>query len=249
MKNIVALDTETTGLSPKNDHILQLSAVKFNPETFETIATFDHYIKPVGEYSITDGAFQAHGLTKEFIDQNGVSLANIADEFIEFIRNCDILGYNSNHFDIQFIDCEFNAIGRQIDWMGRKFYDAFSMECRFSPRDLSSIYLKYTGKAFEDAHNSLNDVNATIEVFKRQLETYHLDYQTVSEWEENNLTSPEGSVRKANDGILVFAVGKHKDEEFIQVLRSDPSYIEWAAKNLFSPYTKTIIREYYNEHK
>ena len=47
MRNIVCYDVETTGLSTKDDFIIQLSALKFNPETFETIEEKDWYVKPI----------------------------------------------------------------------------------------------------------------------------------------------------------------------------------------------------------
>ena len=36
-KTIVAWDVETTGLDPKNDYIIQLSAVKIDTKTFKLV--------------------------------------------------------------------------------------------------------------------------------------------------------------------------------------------------------------------
>ena len=80
---ITAFDVETTGLSQTEDYIIQLSAIRFKKDTYERVKTFNHYIKPIRTYEIKPGAFAAHGLTKEFIEENGVPLASVAGEFIE----------------------------------------------------------------------------------------------------------------------------------------------------------------------
>ena len=48
MKNIVAFDIETTGVDKTRDHIIQISMIKFNPETYEVIDTYDSYVRPIG---------------------------------------------------------------------------------------------------------------------------------------------------------------------------------------------------------
>lgn len=72
-KYIVCFDVETTGLSPIEDYIIQLAMVKFDSQTFKQIDSRNWYIEPAHAYEITPGAHDAHGLTKEFLKENGVS--------------------------------------------------------------------------------------------------------------------------------------------------------------------------------
>ena len=253
---IVALDTETTGLSQSDDYIIQLSAIKFKKDTFEEVARFNHYIKPIHKYTIKPGAFEAHGLTSEFIEENGVELKEVVGEFIDMLNDSDILTYNGNRFDINILYKDLGLIGVEFPMDGKIFYDSLAMEARMHPRKLSNVYFNYTGLCMEDAHNSLADVEATIEVFKHQLEVLKEDNETgqeVDEWAENQLYSPEGSIRNAASGgapeMLVFNMGKYKDQEFMSVCKTDQNYIKWFKDKVASPYTWRKLVKYYKEHR
>jgi len=255
-KYIVAFDVETTGLSQIDDYVIQLSAIKFEKHTYKRIKVFDHYIKPIRAYEIKPGAFEAHGLTKEFIEKNGVPLKSVAPEFVEMFEDADVLTFNGNHFDVNMIYKDLLAIGIEFPMEGKIFYDSYGIEVRLNPRKLSNVYFNYTGECLEDAHNSLADVGATIEVFKRQLEVLNEDNETgeeVDQWSENQLYSPEGSIRNAAQGNeperIVFNIGKYRDQEFMTVCKTDPGYISWFKDKVASPYTWRKLTKYYKEHR
>lgn len=255
-KYITAFDVETTGLSQTEDYIIQLSAVKFEKETFKRIKTFDHYIKPIRAYEIKPGAFEAHGLTKEFIEKNGVPLKSVANEFIEMFDDADVLTFNGNRFDVNMIYKDLLLIGIEFPLEGKVFYDSYGIETRLNPRKLGNVYFNYTGRCLEEAHNSLADVDATIEVFRNQLEILKEDNETgeeVEDWSENHLYSPEGSIRNASNAgepeRIVFSIGKYRDQEFMAVCKNDPGYIKWFKEKVASPYTWRKLAQYYKEHR
>jgi DNA polymerase-3 subunit epsilon len=252
-KYIVALDCETTGLNPKEDFIIQLACAKFDKVSGDIIKTNKWYIKPAHSYTISPKAQEVHGLSKEFIDANGVYFKEIVPEFFEMMKDADLLTYNGNSFDIKFLNEECKRWGIELPIYGKKFYDAFSMECRFNPRNLSAVFKKYMGYEFEDAHDALGDVLATIEVFKAQLKTHELNYEDIDQFQENNLLTPDGTIRNAaapgEDIRIVFAVGKYRDSEFMEVSRKDPSYIKWYMENLAADYTKRVLKEYYAKNR
>ena len=252
-KYIVAWDVETTGLNPKEDFMVQLACAKFEKETGEVIQTNKWYIKPAHSYTMTPKAQEVHGLTKEFIDENGVYFKEIAPLFFKMIEDADLLTYNGNTFDIKFLHEECKRWGLELPITGKMFYDSFAMECRFAPRTLSAVYNKYTGKELDGAHDALNDVLATVEVFKAQMSTKGLVYEDVNRFQENNLLTPDGTIRNVaepnNPMIIVFNVGKYKDSEFMDVSKKDPSYIKWYMENLASNYTKNVLREYYKRNR
>lgn len=249
---IVSFDLETTGLQPKHDHVIQLSAVKFNSTTFEIVESKNWYIRPSGNYTISPAAQATHGITKEFLDKNGISLDVAGREFLKMIEGCDILTYNGNRFDVNFLYTDLKNWGINFNIEGKRFYDSFGMECRFNPRDLGSVYKKYMGKDMENAHNALADVNATIAVFKAQLEKYNIRDE-VDTYMENNIYSPEGSIRvssKSGDPVvIVMSNGKYKDSEFMSVCEKDPQYIKWFMENVASEYTKAVLRVYYKNNR
>ena len=248
-KNIVTFDVETTGLHPQEDYIIQLAMVKIAADTFQTIDTRKWYIKPIHAYTITQGAFEAHGLTKEFIEANGVNLKDIAPEIIEFVKDCDYLTYNGNSFDVKFIHKDLAIVGYEFPMEGKVFYDAFSIYKIYHPSTLSAVYKIMTGKELEDAHDALADVKATIAVFEALQKEQNVSLQELAEMKENQMLSPEGSIRRATnmgeDGdYIVFAIGKYKDAEICAVLQKDYGYVKWFLTNVASDYTKNVLREY-----
>lgn len=249
MKDIVCWDVETTGLNPKEDFIIQLSLSKMSGVDLSILDKRNWYIKPAHVYTIHPDAEKTHGITKEFIEKNGVSIPSIADDFMAFIDNCDILSYNGNNFDIKFICKDFGMFGINVMNQERKYYDAYALEARFNPRNLSSVYKRYTGKDIENAHDSSSDVDATCEVFRHQLINQGLQLSDIQNWDECNILSPEGSIRNASVGDeerrIVFTVGKYKDSDVAVVCKTDPSYIKWFFENIASNKTKQIIQEYF----
>jgi DNA polymerase-3 subunit epsilon len=248
-KFIVCWDVETTGLNPKEDFMIQLAVSKFSKETMEIVESKKWYVKPAHNYTISPQAQVVHGLTKEFIEANGVYFKELAPEFFKMIEDADLLTYNGNTFDIKFLNEECKRWGLPLPIVGKNFYDAFAMECRFHPRNLSAVYKTYTGKDLEGAHDALADVHATIDVFRHQLQTQGVTFDEIDTWQENNLLTPDGSIRNAAAAgeplKIVFAVGKYKDSEFMEISKKDPSYIKWYMENIASDYTKNVLQKYY----
>jgi len=252
-KKVCIFDTETTGLSKQFDWIIQLSAVKFDKESFEVLGTFNEYIKPAGKYEIHPDAEATHGLSKEFIEANGRPLKEVGPEFLEFCKDCDLMGYNSNNFDELMAYKDFTY--SKLVWPVKdvQHYDVLGMERRIHPMNLGSVFERYKGVTMEQAgltaHDALSDVKATLEVFKCQME--FLDWKTIDEWRENQLLTPDGTVRNAaaQDQPLkiVFAQGKYRDYDVYEVMKQDPGYLKWAAKAMFSSYTLELVRQYCRE--
>ena len=250
MKNIVAFDVETTGTDSSKDVIIQLAAVKFD-EDFNRLDSYCCYVKPMEDFEIAPGAFEKHGLTKEFILDNGMPSNGVMEVFNAFCKDCDLLSYNGNTFDIKFINKEMKAAGIEFS-LDRVFYDSMKLETMLHPRRLEVVYKNYTGRDLEDAHNALADVNATIEVFKHQLNKFAEQDITLDEimgFEESQIFDVDGMFKKENDKII-FTKGKYKGVEFMEVAGKDVGYIKWYMNNPdFSNHTKNILRNYYITNK
>ncbi len=101
MRQIV-LDTETTGLEPQEGHrIIEIGALELIDRSL-TGRQFHKYINP--ERSVEGGALEVHGLSDEFLEDKPV-FAEIADEFIGFIRDAELIIHNAA-FDVGFLDAE-----------------------------------------------------------------------------------------------------------------------------------------------
>jgi DNA polymerase-3 subunit epsilon len=106
MRKIV-LDTETTGLDPKQGHrIIELAAIELEGRKV-SLRRFHRYLNP--EREIEAGAVAVHGLTYERL-QNEAKFADIASSFLEFIAGAELIIHNAP-FDIGFLNQELELIG------------------------------------------------------------------------------------------------------------------------------------------
>lgn len=240
-KEMICFDVETTGINANVNHIIQLSLIKFDSETFEEIDSRNWYILPKGPFTIEKGAYEVHHLTKEFIQEHGVTLDSVFPELQSFIKGCDMLSYNGNRFDVGFLYHDLEEYGLSLDY-DCKYYDAYAIETERNSRKLAAVYKKYTGKDMEGAHDALCDVRATVEVFKHQVN------ESVEDIENNpffNVISPEGFVYQYDKDTITFAKGKYKNVPVAEVCKIDPSYIRWLFDNCSNMTKETVKREYY----
>ncbi|PHM36757.1 DNA polymerase III PolC [Xenorhabdus mauleonii] len=110
----IVLDTETTGMNKLGVHyeghnIIEIGAVEVINRRL-TGRNYHIYIKP--DRLVDPEAFEVHGISDEFL-QDKPKFADIADEFIEFIRGAELIIHNAA-FDIGFMDYEFSKLNRDI---------------------------------------------------------------------------------------------------------------------------------------
>ena len=102
MRQIV-LDTETTGIEPKEGHrIIEIGCV----EVVNRRLTGNHfhvYINP-GRH-IEQEAIEVHGITNEFLADKP-TFSQVAQEFVSFIKGAQLVIHNAP-FDVGFMDHEF----------------------------------------------------------------------------------------------------------------------------------------------
>lgn len=106
MRQIV-LDTETTGLDPRQGHrIIEVAAIELNGRSISD-RSFHRYINP--EREIDAGAAEVHGLTLERL-QDEPKFAEIAPALLEFIRGAELIIHNAP-FDVGFLNKELELAG------------------------------------------------------------------------------------------------------------------------------------------
>lgn len=239
-KEMVCFDVETTGLNQQTNYIIQLAVVRFNSQTFETVASKNWYILPKDpNFEIEPIAFEKHGITKEFLLENGVTLDSVYTELVEIMKDADVLTYNGNNFDVSFLYKDLKEYGLELNY-DMRYYDAFKIENKRNSNTLAGAYQRYTQEELVDAHNAYTDVNATIEVFKHQLQGGIEDIET----NEFDMISPDGFLKFFEDTI-VFNKGKYSRKNVVDVCKEDPSYIRWLFETCSKKTKQTIINEYY----
>ena len=105
MRQII-LDTETTGLDPNDGHrVIEIGCIEMVNRRL-TDRTFHVYINP--EREIDQEAIAVHGITNEFLTDKP-NFSGIADEFIEFVRDAELIAHNAP-FDVSFLEAELERI-------------------------------------------------------------------------------------------------------------------------------------------
>jgi DNA polymerase III subunit epsilon len=103
----VVLDTETTGLDPRQGHrIIEVAAIELDGRNVSE-RTFHRYINP--EREIDEGAAAVHGLTLDRL-QDEPKFAEVAPSLLEFISGAELIIHNAP-FDIGFLNAELALAG------------------------------------------------------------------------------------------------------------------------------------------
>jgi DNA polymerase-3 subunit epsilon len=114
-QRIVILDTETTGINPREGHrIVEIGCVEMINRQL-TGRTYHAYIKPMqhGMQMVMDQeVINIHGLTDDFLSDKPQFL-QVAQEFIDFIKGAELVIHNAK-FDVGFMDHEFTLAKRGL---------------------------------------------------------------------------------------------------------------------------------------
>ena len=99
MRKII-LDTETTGLNPSSDRIIEIACVELVNE-IPTGKVFHKYYNP-GDVVIPEQAENIHGLSNDFLKSYELFDNNIK-EVLDFIDDCHLIIHNAS-FDLSMIN-------------------------------------------------------------------------------------------------------------------------------------------------
>lgn len=149
MRKIV-LDTETTGLDPKQGHrIIELAAIELEGRKIST-RRFHRYLNP--EREIEAGAVAVHGLTYERL-QNEPKFADIAASFIEFIDGAELIIHNAP-FDMGFLNNELNLLG--LPPLQNQVMDTLKIARDMHPGKKNSLDALCSRYEIDNAHRTLH---------------------------------------------------------------------------------------------
>lgn len=241
---LAIFDLETTGLNITKDRIVEIAVIKVNPDGSE-----EHFTKRVNpEIPIPEETSLIHGIYDADV-KDAPTFAQIADELVTFLGNADLVGYNSNKFDIPVLSEELLRVGNQFDVSNRKFIDVQNIFHKMEQRTLAAAYLFYCDKKIENAHNALADTSATWEVLKAQLGKYdnlEKDVDFLSDFSKGgNLSNLDFAGRLAinENGEAVYNFGKNKGKTIREISISEPGYYGWMLNADFPLYTKQCLRK------
>jgi DNA polymerase-3 subunit epsilon len=110
MAREIVLDTETTGLDPRQGHrVVEIAAVELL-DLMPTGRSFHCYINP--ERDIDPEAERVHGLTWSFLaDKPAFSAPEISGALLDFLGDAPIVAHNAG-FDRGFLNAELGLLGQ-----------------------------------------------------------------------------------------------------------------------------------------
>jgi len=253
-KPIVFIDVETTGLNVSKDRIIEIAAIKIEPDGKET--SLVQVLNPGVPIKPESTAF--HGFRDEDV-KDKPTFKEFAPKLNEFIKGCDIAGYNSNKFDVPILAEEMLRAGFDFDMKNRRLVDIQNVFYRMEQRTLKAAYKFYCNKNLKNAHSALADIKATYEILKAQLDRYENadfedlfgkisqpvvnDIKKLSEFTNFHKNADlVGHIIFNENGEEIFNFGKYKGQTVESVFEKEPQYFNWMINADFPEYTKKVIK-------
>jgi DNA polymerase-3 subunit epsilon len=222
MRQIV-LDTETTGLEPKQGHrIIEIGCVEMVDRRL-TGNNFHIYLQPDRE--IDAGAIEVHGITNEFLEDKP-RFSDVVDDLLSYISGAELVIHNAP-FDVGFLDHELNRLnaGKPVirDICG--VLDTLVMARKKHPgkrNSLDALCDRYTvDNSKRDKHGALLDAEILSEVYLAMTG----GQTSLSLGGESTSGTPGSTLRKVDSKLVLSLVEADEDE-----LSAHESYLQRLAE-------------------
>lgn len=160
----IALDTETTGISPRDGHrIIEIGALELMHH-LPTGRKLHFYINP--EREIDDGAVAVHGITNDFLADKPI-FADIVDEFLAFVGDDPMVIHNAS-FDMGFLNAELKRLDRPVLSMAQSIDTLMMARKKFpgAPAKLDALCRRFEiDNSHRDLHSALVDAHLLAAVY------------------------------------------------------------------------------------
>lgn len=187
---LFVIDTETTGVHPKTDYIIQFSAIRLDRDIngqYRISGSFDQYIKP--PIPVPEEASNVNHITNEFLADKPTEME--AFQIIrEYMKDAEegrgaVIGYNNKKFDDVIISCMYNRCA------GVTLKPYATIDCKIMAeeivrkKDLPDQSMKLCnvaglyGVLQEGLHNAMTDIVVTGRLTFRIYEDYIDNFREV----------------------------------------------------------------------
>ena len=160
----IALDTETTGISPLDGHrVIEIGALELMHH-LPTGQKLHLYINP--ERDIDDGAVAVHGITSDFLSDKPI-FADIVDEFLSFVGDDPMVIHNAS-FDMSFINAELKRLDRPVLPMAQSIDTLMMARKKFpgAQANLDALCRRFEiENSHRDLHGALVDADLLAAVY------------------------------------------------------------------------------------
>lgn len=163
----VVLDTETTGINPKEGHkIIEIGCVELINRRL-TQNRFHVYLNPDRE--IDAGAIEVHGITNEFLKDKS-RFADIVEDFMQFTRGAELIIHNAP-FDVGFLNHELAKLPNETRSVesNSTVFDTLAYARKKHPgarNSLDALCKRYgIDNSHRDLHGALLDAEILADVY------------------------------------------------------------------------------------
>ena len=249
---LLFFDIESTGLNVATDRIVEISIVKVSPGAPgepNKVEVKTRRVNPT--IPIPPEAQAVHGISDEDV-RDEPEFRQLAKSLAQWMKGCDIAGYNSLKFDIPLLAEEFLRAGVEFDFRKRKLIDVQNIFHKKEQRTLKAAYKFYCGKNLDNAHSAEADTMATYEVLEAQLDRYkddeedplQNDVEYLAKYSiQNRFMDYAGRFVLNDKDEPVFNFGKHRGKPVKEVLKYEPSHYSWMMEGDFTLDTKKVLTE------
>lgn len=153
MRQIV-LDTETTGIDPKQGHkIIEIGCVELINRRL-TGEHFHVYINPQRE--VEQEAIDVHGITNEMLIDKP-TFSQVSEDFCAFIQGAQLVIHNAA-FDVGFMDHEFLLTGKKPGFTGTicTVLDTLELARRLHPGQKNNLDALCKRYGIDNSHRTLH---------------------------------------------------------------------------------------------
>ena len=180
---MLILDTETTGLDPENDRIIELACL----ELIANVATenkFHRYYNP-GNIVISHQAEEIHGLNNSFLSKFP-TFDESTNEFLEFVGDSPFIIHNAQ-FDMSMLNASLNRIGKKAFNISQALCTLEMAKKKFpgSKNNLNALCRRFNiSLESREKHGALTDCYLLLRVYTELIggkqESLNLSPETVS---------------------------------------------------------------------
>lgn len=240
---LVVFDIESTGVNVLQDRIIELAAVRVEPDGTETARCW--LLNP--ERPIPPETTAIHGITDEMV-RDCPTFREKADDIEMFFRGCDLSGFNCDRFDIPCLEEEFARVGLNFNAGARRHVDVQRIYHRKEPRDLSAAVRFYCGRDHAGAHGAEADARATLDVLKAQLARYEdLPRETAALDEylvpRDPLNADRAGLLRWTNGKLCVNFGKKKGVPLTDLFLHERNWLGWFVRGNFETDARMIVQD------
>jgi DNA polymerase-3 subunit epsilon len=214
----VVLDTETTGLYPKDGHrIIEIGCVELINRRL-TNNSFHVYINP--NRLIDDGAIEVHGITNEFLEDKP-QFEDIVNDYLAFTQGAELIIHNAP-FDVGFLNHELSMLknkkGKLEDYS--TVFDTLPFARKKHPGARASLDALCKRYGIDNSHRELHGALLDAEILAEVYLAMTGGQFSLLELDENETKKKQEIVRLSADRprVKVISCSKKEEEAHLQRL-------------------------------